>query len=131
MTPKFTRAKSISTDTALKAIQASREGNDYRLTESDISYIGDPNGKLWPDSDADQLAEILSKIQEAAHVSGYSIRERQEFDRHASKTIHEALVLTPEIIVDPGFWRWLAVDKLYEILEKRHRSRGQYAGLKN
>ena len=131
MPPKFTRAKAISTETALKVIQATREGKDYRLTETDLSYIGDPNGKLWAESEADQLAETLSKVQEAAHVSGYSIGERQEFDRHSSKAIHEALDLTPEIIADSGFWRWLSVAKLSEILERRHRSRGRDAGIKN
>ena len=131
MASEFTRAKAISTETGLKVIQASREGNDYRLTEADISYIGDPEGKLWPDSDADQLASTLSDIQEAVHISGYSIGERQEFDRLATKAIHEALDLTPQIIADPGFWRWLSVAKLSAILEKRHRTRGQHAGLKN
>ena len=131
MTPKFTRAKSISTETALRVIQSTREGKDYRLTEADISYVGDPTGKLLTDSDANRLAATLSKIQEAAHVSGYSIGERQEFDRHASKAIHETLELTPEITADSGFWRWLAVAKLSTILERRHRSRGHDAGLKN
>lgn len=131
MPPRFTRSKAISTETALRVIQAGREGKDYRLTETEISYIGDPNGKLWPESATDQLVATLSDIQEAAHVTGYSIGERQEFDRHSSKTIHEALDLTPEIIADPGFWRWLSVAKLYAVLEKRHRTRGQDAGIKN
>ena len=131
MPPKFTRAKSISTETALRVIQSTREGKDYRLTEADISYVGDPTGKLLTDSDASQLAATLSKIQKATHVSGYSNRERQEFDRHASKAIHEALDITPEITADSGFWRWLAVAKLSVILERRHRGRGRDAGLKN
>ena len=131
MPPSFTKAKSISTDTAIKVIQATRVGKDYRLTESDTGYVGDPNGNLWSDSDADQLAVTLSEIQESAHRTGYSNRERQEFDRHASKAIHEALDLTPEVFAEPGFWRWLAVAKLSSILEKRHRTRNRYAGLQN
>ena len=131
MPSEFSRAKTISNETALKVIQASREGNDYRLTEADISYIGDQDGKLWPESAVDQLVETLCEIQEAVYVSGYSIGERQEFDRLATKAIHEALDLPPQIIADPGFWRWLSVAKLFAILERRHRTRGQHAGLKN
>lgn len=131
MQARFTKAKTLASDVALKIIQANREGKDYRLTESDTSYVGDPNGELWTDSAANRLAAILSEIQDAAHVSGYSIGERQEFDRHASKAIHEALDLTPDILADPGFWRWLAVAKLYQVLETRHRARGRHAGLKN
>ena len=131
MPPRFTKAKSISAETARKIVQANREGKDYRLTESDISYIGDPNGKFWTESSTNRLVSSLSGIQEEAHVSGFSIRERQEFDRHASRAIHEALDLTPQIIADPGFWRWLAVAKLADVLERRHRTRGTDAGLNN
>lgn len=131
MPPKFTRAKTLSTATALKVIQSAREGKDYRLTEADIIYAGDPNGKLWTGSDAERLVATLSEIQEATRVSGYSDPERQQFDRHACKAIHEALDLTPEVIADAGFWRWLAVAKLNAILERRHRSRGRDARLAN
>lgn len=129
--PKFTRAKSLSTDAALKIVRARRDEKDYRISESDTSYIGDPNGKLWPESDANRLASTLSDMQEASRVSGYSISERQEFDRHASKAIHAAIDLTPEIIAYPSFWRWLAVAKLFDVLENRHMARNKPAGLNN
>ena len=131
MAPKFTRAKSLSTETALKVIQSAREGMDFRLTESDVSYVGDPNGQVWTDADANRLTATLSEIQEKTRDTGYSNPERQEFDRYASKAIHKALDLTPEVIADPGFWRWLSVAKLYTIMEKRHRFRNRDAGLKN
>ena len=131
MTAKFTRAKSIAVDTALKIIQANREDKDYRLTKSEISYVGDPNGRLWTDSEADRLSAALSNIQRQTQESGYGIPERQEFDRRACKVVHENLDLTPEILADPGFWRWLSVAKLSHVVEARHRTRANYAGLDN
>ena len=131
MPAKFTRAKSIAADTALKIIQANREDRDYRLTESDISYVGDPNGRLWTDSEADRLSETLSDIQCQTRDSGYSDPERQEFDRRACKAIHEAIDLTPAIVADPGFWLWLCVAKLSHVIEARHRTKANNAGLGN
>ncbi len=52
------------------------------------------------------------------------------FDRDVCSLMHKEMRLPPKVAASDGFWRWLAVAKLSDVIEARHR-RGVYAHLGN
>ena len=120
----------ISDINANKIVESRRAGQDYRVTDSDIEYVGD-SGESWDGSHIAKLAKDLTALQNSVHESGYGTPERNRFDRVACQIIHSDLKAPPYMIADAGFWRWLAVDKLYPVIENRHKTRSRPAGLNN
>ena len=125
------RAKTITSQNAQRVIAARRNGQNYRVTESDIGYVGHGED-LWDDSFWGSATDELLTAQSETRKSGYSFPERQKFDRLACRILHKTLdPIPPEIAASRGFWRWLASVPFYEIVEARHCSRQRPAGLAN
>ena len=55
----------------------------------------------------------------------------QSFDRLACRILHEEMEIPPNLAASDGFWRWLAVEKFYDIVEARHSRRSSVARLMN
>ena len=86
---------------------------------------------MWNIELADGVVENLSSLKSTLLTEDRSITNNQEFDRAACRIIHEGLKLPLNLVADDGFWRWLAVEKFYEVVEARHNRTSEFAGLGN
>ena len=97
---------------------------------SDLIDVGD-DYESWNTQHADEVVESLTPLKDELLGEDRSIANDQQFDRAAGPIIHEGLKLPLNLAAVDGFWRWLAVDKFYEIIESRHNRTSEHAGLGN
>ena len=120
------KGKTLSEQRAKLAVEARQQGNDYKLLRQDLGEVG--NGTWWDESRADCAAEALIRIKDDLFAHGQRL-DVNSFDRHASVILHRDLDLPPNLVADDGFWRWLAVENLWPIVEAR--AGGEWAHLRN
>ena len=65
--------------------------------------------------------EELNRIKEDLLGDGRRL-DVNSFDKDACVILHRELALPPNLAANDGFWRWLAVEKLWTIVEARARS---------
>lgn len=110
------KGKTLSNEKAKLAVEARRQGKDYRLLREDLDEVG--NGPWWDESRADRAAEELLRIRDELFHNGKRL-DVNSFDRDACVILHRDLALPPNLVGDDGFWRWLALEKLPTIVEAR------------
>ena len=64
--------------------------------------------------------KVLGLLAELEH--GSVKVDAFNFDRVACSLMHEEMRLPPRVAASDGFWRWLAVAKLSDVIEARHRN---------
>ena len=101
-----------------------------KVLGSDLEEIGGGYGS-WDVEAAREVVESLIPPKEELLTDARSISNDQKFDRSACRIIHQGLNLPLNLAAVDGFWRWLAVDKFYEIIESRHNRTSEHAGLGN
>ena len=117
------KAKSLSDAAARQAIETRRNGSE-NYTMNDTNIVGE--GEHWDESKADQALSILST--KAGNEKRLDV---ENFDRIVCADLHRTLTLTPDVAASRGFWRWLAVEKFSDLIERRHGSPGKPAHLRN
>ena len=120
---------SLPNEVARRVILARQQGQDSKVLESESIYQG--SGPCWDQGTADKAAIKLNDIKNALLVEDRSDFSDQSFDRIACKILHEELKISPNLAASDGFWRWLAVEKFYEVVEARHSRKTSVAGLMN
>ncbi len=124
-------SKSLSNDAARRIVQRAREnGQIPKVLESDLEEIGGGYDS-WKVEAVVEAAEHLIRLKEELLTDARSIVKDQKFDRAACRIIHQQLNLPLNLAAVDGFWRWLAVDKFYEIIESGHNRTSEHAGLGN
>ncbi len=122
------KGKTLSNQMARRAVDARRQGLPHKLLSKDVGSVG--SGEWWDETRADRAKEELHKIVESLRRSKRRI-DAFGFDRFACETMHNTLELTPNLAASDGFWRWLAVEKLAELVEARMERRSGAVGLAN
>ena len=112
------KGKTLSNEKAKLAVEARHRGKDYKLLGEDLHEVG--SGAWWDESRADRAAEALIRIKDELLADGKRL-DVNSFDRDACVILHRDLALPPNLVADDGFWRWLAVEKLWTIVEARAR----------
>lgn len=81
-------------------------------------------------SAANRVREIQAKFPA---VLKYKDKNGGEFEAAAGEALHKALNIPPEVSGDDGFWRYLAVAHLFEVVVWRHPSKvpGEFTNLAN
>lgn len=122
------KGKTLTNETARRAVQERRERPSYKLLEQDVAEVG--FGENWDESLADAAADELRR-----KIEWLRRRRRQidafQFDSYACGPIHRILALPPNLAASDGFWRWLAVEKFEEVVEARHTTQNGPAHLGN
>ena len=117
------KSKDLSNQSAKQAVMAWQQGRHLRLLAEDFLDIG--NGEWWDETRADHAAEELVSIKDDLKASGKRL-DVNSFDRHACAVLHRKLELPPNLVAEEGFWRWLAVEKLLDIVEARSGEGGAH-----
>ena len=107
-------------------MEARRQGKAYKLLGTDLGEVG--NGTRWDESRADRIAEKLNRMKDMLLCHGGRL-DVNSFDKDVCVILHRDLAIPPNLIADDGFWRWLAVEKLPDIVEAR--ASGDSAHLRN
>ena len=115
------RGKTLSNALARRAIAARRQGADFKLLDGNLGSVrGDYQ---WSESRADAAATALLNLANGLRDRGKRV-DAFEFDSVACEALHKHLdPLPPQLAASDGFWRWLAVEKFSEVIERRHMSR--------
>ena len=113
------RGKPLSNEMARTAVETRRQRKPYKLLDSNLGEVG--TGSPWDESGADRAADRLASLKDK--LAGDDVRlDVNSFDREACVILHRELNLPPNLAATDGFWRWLAVEKLADIVEARARS---------
>ena len=120
------KGKTLSNEKAKMAVEARRQGRAYKLLGTDLGEAG--NGALWDESRADRVAKKLGQMKDELLRDGRSL-DVNTFDKEACVILHRDLAVPPNLVADDGFWRYLAVEKLPDIVEAR--AHGDSAHLRN
>ena len=110
------KAKILSNEKARLALEARRSGKGYKLLSDDFEEVG--YGTSWEEWRADRVADDLESIVEELLKQGQKL-DVNSFDKDACVVLHRTLALPPYLAASDGFWRWLAVEKLSDIVEAR------------
>ena len=123
------RSKTLSNEKARLAVEARQQGKAYKLLDSDLGEVG--TGDTWGDARADHVAGEMRRIKDDLLRAGKKI-DVNTFDKDACVILHRELDLFPNLVASDGFWRWLAVEKFFDIVEARMpRKDGRPAHLRN
>ena len=123
------RGPTLANDVAERVIRAREEGRDSRVLESELEHIG--RGPDWNSENADSAVDKVADLKNDLLANDRSGSNDQLFDRSACKILHQELNISPNLASSDGFWRWLAVEKLYDIVKARHSRRTATAGYMN
>ena len=97
--------------------------------ESELEHIG--SGPDWNPENADSAVDKVADLKNNLLANDRSGSNDQLFDRSACKILHQELNISPNLASSDGFWRWLAVEKFYDIVKARHSRRTATAGHMN
>ena len=123
--------KAMSGDVARRVVLSSRQNSQQpKVLKRDTEDIGG-DFEEWNTELAEEVFQSLMPLKKELLGEDRSILNDQKFDRMACRIIHEGLQLPLNLVADDGFWRWLAVDKFYEIIEARHNRTSEFSGLGN
>ncbi len=121
----------LSNEYARRIVLESRQfGQCPLVLSSHIEVVGGAY-EVWNTQHADEVVERLTPMKDELLGEERSISKDQKFDRAACRIIHQGLKLPLNLAAEDGFWRWLAVDKFYQIIEARHNRTSEHAGLGN
>ncbi len=121
----------LSSEHARRIVLESRQSGQRPLVLSGHVEIAGGAYEAWNTQQADEVVESLTPLKDELLGDARSIAKDQKFDRSACRIIHQGLNLPLNLAAVDGFWRWLAVDKFYEIIESRHNRTSEHAGLGN
>lgn len=110
------KSKTLSNEKARVTVEARQRGKAYKLLNSDLGEVGE--GSLWYDAKADHAADEMRRIKDDLLRAGKKI-DVNTFDKDACVILHRELDLPPNLVASDGFWRWLAVEKFFDIVEAR------------
>lgn len=124
-------ARTLSDEKARSLIETWRRGVPEKLLDRDCPVI-DAGTTGWDSRGVgvacSRILDFLAELErDGVKVDAFN------FDREACALLHEEMQLPPKVSASDGFWRWLAVAKLPEVIEARHGnlSKGVYAHLGN
>ena len=126
---KYMRGPVLPNDIARRVVLDRQAGHDSRVLESETGQVG--SGEPWPLSNADRVAGHLASLTDDLLTDERSDLNDQLFDGAACEIIHRELNLPPNLAASDGFWRWLAVERFYDIVGVRHSRRSPVARLMN
>jgi len=96
---------------------------------SEVNQVG--SGHVWKPENADRAVLKLSDLKHELLTDDRSDVNDQLFDSAACKILHQELYISPNLAASDGFWRWLAVERFYEVIEARHTRRSSVASVMN
>ncbi len=112
-------APTLSDETARDTINARRAGKPRKLLAGDLGKI--EVGNEWDVSFVDNACNGLRDLIETLAADGAKV-DNFNFDRVACSLLHRELRLPPKLAASDGFWRWMAVEKAGDVIEKRMRN---------
>ena len=115
------RGPVLPNDVARRVIMARQQGRDSRILESELDHVG--SGQDWKPENADGAVAKLADLRDDLLADERSDANDQLFDRVACKILHQELNISPNLASSDGFWRWLAVERFYDIVRARHSRR--------
>ncbi len=130
MTNDCRRVRTLSDEKARSAIEARRDGLPLKLLAGDcgtIEGLGSWDPAVVEDA-CSAVRDLLVKLQEdGVKVNGFN------FDRVACSLIHKKTQLPSRVAASDGFWKWMAVEKLPDVIEARRRNptKNRHARLEN
>ena len=119
------RGPVLPNDVARRVIQARQQGRDSRILGSELDHVG--CGQDWKPEDADRAVAKLGDLKDDLLADERSDANVRLFDRVACKILHQELNISPNLASSDGFWRWLAVERFYDIVKARHSRRSAIA----
>lgn len=129
MVDDSSRVRTLSNERARVAITDRRRGRPRKLLAGDFDTI--ELASEWDATVVDGACASILKLRENLVESGCKV-DAFNFDRLACSMLHRKLQLPPSVAASAGFWRWLAVEKLADVIEVRHGGRkGKEANLAN
>lgn len=124
----LSKVLTLADERARVAVLARRAGRPDKLLAKDFGTI--EVASTWDETAIDRACDSIRKRCEALVESGRKV-DTFEFDRRACSVLHEELQLPPRVAAADGFWRWLAVEKLPEVIEARRNPKRECADLNN
>jgi hypothetical protein len=119
----------IAPDKARWVVDQRRLGGDPDLTNL-VECRG--QGVDYQECAVDDLRSRLLELKnDYSSELKKSDPEGGRFESEACVLVHRLLPVTNSAVADPGFWIWLAVVKLPDIVEWRHGGEGRFAELAN
>lgn len=118
---EYLKGPGISTAIAKRVVLARRQGQDSKLLESELHYIG--GGQLWDRATPDGAVMKLADLKGELLTNERTNLNDQLFDSAACKILHQELEIPPNLAASDAFWRWLAVEKFGDIVEARHNQK--------
>ena len=122
--------RTLSDENARMAIAARRRGLPRKLLAGDCGTIEIPDS--WDPAVVEDagsaVRRLVVKLQEdRVKVDGFN------FDRIACSLIHRKMRLPSRVAASDGFWRWVAVERLQDVIEARRQNPATipYAHLRN
>lgn len=114
---------------AQRFLQLRREHNEQPL-ENFVETRG-----MGFDYPMDRIHKLRSELLALKSKYPSELKQRDEnggrFEAEACAIVHRCLPLDPQVFADPGFWTWLAVTHLSDIVEWRHGGTDRVAALPN
>ncbi|NJD24474.1 MAG: hypothetical protein FIB06_03610 [Betaproteobacteria bacterium] len=123
------RYQSMDSSKAKRFIQLRREGQEPAL-DGFVDTKG--SGPEYPIDLVQKLrAELLAiRLKYPAELKEKD-RNGGRFEAEACEKVHQILPFDAQVFADSGFWVWLAVTQLSEIVEWRHGGTDRWAKLLN
>lgn len=123
------RYQSMDSSKAQRFIQLRREGQEPSL-EGFVESKG-----VGEDYPAEQVQKLRAALLALKSKYPDELKQRDEnggkFEAEACATVHQCLPYDPQVFADSGFWVWLAVTQLSDIVEWRHGGKDRLAALAN
>ena len=124
------RVRTLSDENARMAIVERRRKVPRKLLARDCGTIKIPDS--WDPAVVEDacsaVRRLVVKLQEdGVKVDGFN------FDRMACSLIHKKMQLPSIVAASGGYWRWLAVERLHDVIEARHHNpaKNPHAHLRN
>ena len=126
---EYMKGPTLPNAVARRVVLDRQQGRDSRILESELTHLG--GGQVWKREGPDVAVSMLGDLKDELLSDERSDSNDQAFDRAACKILHQELAIPPNLAASDGFWRWLAVEKFYDIIEARHSRRSAVARLMN
>ena len=123
------RGPALRNEVARRVVLAHQKGKDARVLDSELDHIG--SGQVWESENADGAVRELTDLKDSLLSDERGDVNDQQFDRAACKILHHELNIPPNLAASDDFWRWLAVERFYDVIEARHSRRSSVARLMN
>lgn len=120
---------SMDAGAAQRLLKLRRESQEPALNGFQVQK-GD--GEDYPLAEISKLHAELTKLKsQYPDELGQRSREGGRFEAQACELVHRLLPFNAQVFSDPGFWTWLAVAKLSDIVEWRHGSKARHVKVAN